>query len=54
MAMTKNMVKNVATFEDTYLRYPFAPLVALALILASWINAAPKPASRHGAGPVYQ
>ena len=52
--MTKNIVKNVATFEDTYPRYPFGPLVALALILASWINATPKPASRHSAGPVYQ
>ncbi len=54
MAMKKIMVKNGATFEDTYPRYPFAPLVALALILASWIKAARKPASRHGAGPVYQ
>ncbi len=52
--MTKNLVKTVATFEETYPRYPFAPLVALALILASWINAAPKPASRQGSGPVFQ
>ncbi len=54
MAMTKSMVETGATFEDTYPRFPFAPLVALALMLASWIQAARKPASRHGAGPVYQ
>jgi len=56
--MTKTMVKNGATFEDTWPRYPFAPLVALALMLASRIKATAKPASQsgagRGAGPVYQ
>ena len=52
--MTKDMVKNGATFENTYPRYPFAPLVGLGMALASRINTARKPASRHGAGPVYQ
>lgn len=26
------------TFENTYPRYPFAPLVRLALRLAAWLN----------------
>ena len=54
MGMTKDMVKNRATFENTYPRYPFAPLVALALMLASWIKVAKKPAGQCGAGPVFQ
>ena len=52
--MTETMVENRATFEDTWPRYPFAPLVALALMLASRIKTTAKPASRHGTGPVYQ
>ena len=52
--MTKTMVENRATFEDTWPRYPFAPLVELALMLASRIKATARPASRQGAGPVYQ
>ena len=52
--MTETMVKNAATFEDTWPCYPFAPLVALALALAGKIKANEKPAKRHGAGPVYQ
>ena len=56
--MTEIMMKNGATFEDTWPRYPFAPLVALALALAGKIKASEKPASQngtgHGAGPVYQ
>jgi hypothetical protein len=57
-AMTKSMVKNGATFENTWPRYPFAPLVELALALASRIKPAGKPAGQRGAGrgagPVYQ
>ena len=52
--MTKDMAKTGATFENTWPRYPFAPLVALALMLAIRIKAARKPAGRRGAGPVYQ
>lgn len=52
--MTNTIVKNGATFEDTWPRYPFAPLVALALMIASRIRATGKPAKRHGTGPVYQ
>ena len=37
------------TFENTYPRYPFAPLVALALMLANRIKAARK-AARKAAG----
>ena len=42
------------TFENTFPRYPFAPLVGLGLALASRIKPARKPASRRGAGPDYQ
>jgi hypothetical protein len=56
--MTKEMAKTGATFENTYPRYPFAPLVALALMLANRIEATRKPAGQsstgRGAGPVYQ
>ena len=48
--MTRDMAKTGATFEETWPRYPFAPLVALALMLASRIRAAGKPAPRNGAG----
>ena len=56
--MKKDMTMTGATFENTYRRYPFAPLVALALMIASRIKATAKPASQsgagRGAGPVYQ
>jgi hypothetical protein len=56
--MTRDMAKTGATFKNTYPRYPFAPLVALALMLARRIKAAGKPAgqsgARRGGGPVYQ
>ncbi len=60
--MTRDMAKIGATFEETWPRYPFAPLVGLALILAGRIRAARKPAGQggsnrrtgHGAGPVFQ
>ncbi len=45
--MTKATTK--ATFENTYPRYPFAPLVEFAIMLASWIKAAEKPTGRLGA-----
>lgn len=52
--MTNTIVKNGATFENTWPRYPFAPLVALALMIASRIRVTGKPAKRHDTGPVYQ
>lgn len=27
-----------ATFEATYVRYPFAPLVRLAMVLGAWLR----------------
>ena len=39
--MTKATTK--ATFENTYPRYPFAPLVELGIMLAGRIKAAEKP-----------
>jgi len=56
--MTRDTTKTGATFENTFPCYPFAPLVALALMLANRIKAARKPAGQsgtgRGAGPVYQ
>ena len=43
---------SVATFENTYPRYPFAPLVEIAIMLASRIKAAKKPADQTGNAPV--
>ena len=51
MAMTTEPTK--ATFENTYQRYPFAPLVELALVLASRIKAAKSPVSLRGADSVF-
>ena len=62
MAMTKATTETTtettpgatteATFENTYPRYPFAPLVELALMLASRIKATNKPADQTGDAPV--
>ena len=52
--MTRDMTKTDATFENTWSRYPFAPLVALALMLASRVRTVAKPAAKSGAGPVFQ
>jgi len=56
--MTRDMTVTGMTFENTYPRYPFAPLVALALMVARRIKAGGKPAGQsaagRGAGPVYQ
>ena len=56
--MTRDVTMAGATFENTYPRYAFAPLVALALMVASRIKAARKQAGQsgtgRGAGPVYQ
>ncbi len=53
--MTKETAKDTteATFENTYPRYPFAPLVELALNLAGRIKAAKKPADQPDAAPVF-
>ncbi|GBE43901.1 hypothetical protein BMS3Bbin10_01984 [bacterium BMS3Bbin10] len=39
--MTKKM-----TFENTYTRYPFAPLVDLGLAIAKWLKRAAKTAGK--------
>lgn len=56
--MTRDMAKTAATFEETWPRYEFAPLVGLVLMLADRIRAIARPAakSRSGrdTGPVYQ
>ena len=44
------------TFEDTYPKYPFAPLVRLALVAGTWIRGmlnrakAPRPAAPRAPG----
>jgi hypothetical protein len=56
--MTRDMAKTGATFEETWPRYRFAPLVGLVLALAERLKTIAKPAtkSRPGrdTGPVYQ
>jgi hypothetical protein len=46
MAMTK------ATFENTYPRYPFAPLVELALMIANRIKPTDEPVGLRDTTPV--
>jgi len=56
--MTRDMAKTDATFEATWPRHQFAPLVGLVLALAQSIRAAASPADKRGnerrSGPVYQ
>jgi len=39
-------MNKTATFETTYTRYPFAPLVELGLAVAAWLKRAAKNADK--------